>query len=126
MDLTPFIPNKFRTIYYNNAMRLSIVNKGVSYNFELTGKERQRINSILYQTGSKISQLLSIPMSLLKHMKFSKLISQQLSEVYRSQVPQILKNALTRARVNTRMAWNFLVAISTGKLPMSFLYTRPA
>ena len=101
-------------------MKLSILSKGMTYQLELTGKQIQRINSILYQTGSKISQLLSIPMSLLKHMKFSKLISQQLSEVYRSQVPQILKNALTRARVNTRMAWNFLVAITTGKLPMSF------
>ena len=101
--------------FFNSAMRLSILNKDLMYRFELTGKEKQRVNYILYQTGSTISRLISLPMSMLKHIKFSNLISQQLSNVYRSHVPQILNKALTRARVNHRMAWNFILAITTGK-----------
>ena len=118
MDLTKYIPNQLKNTFLNNAMRLSILNKGVTYKFELTGSERKHVNSILYQSGSALSKLMNIPLSMLKHMKFSKLVLPQLYNVYHSHVPQILTNALSRARVNYRMAWNFLVAITTGKLPV--------
>ena len=115
MDLTTFIPIKLRSIFVNNAMRLSILNKGVAYTFQLTEREREHVNSILYQTGSTVSKLMNTPLSMLKHMKFSKLISQQLSNIYRLQVPQILNKALNGARVNSKMVWNFVLAVTTGK-----------
>ena len=62
VDLTKFIQKQLKHTFFNNAMRLFIVNKDVTYKFESTGREK-RVNSILYQTRSTLSQLMNIPLS---------------------------------------------------------------
>jgi len=114
IDLTTFIPNKLRVIFLSNALQLSILRKGIRHKFELDEREINQINSVLYQTTSVISELITIPEPLLKHVKFSEVISYQLHKIYQNRVPEVLKKALRRGQVEQKMLWNFLVSVKTG------------
>jgi len=99
VDLTHYIPNQLRSVFFRNALKLSLLEKGIPYKFELDARERQLVNSILSQTGAIISELINIPGLILEHLKFSEVISSQLYYIYQTQVPKVLKSALERAHV---------------------------
>ena len=115
-DMMAYIPIKLHSLFFSNALRLSIFKKHVTYKVELSAREKDRVNSILSQVGSKLSDLLKTPTHILHSVKFSNLISNKLSNVYHTVFPQVIKNALSRAQVESAFIWNFLVAIRTGKL----------
>jgi len=116
MDLTSYIPDQFRSIFLTNALRLSFLEKGINHNFELNARERHRVNSVLSQAGKSISKLINVPESILKHTKFSEVISKQLSNMYHKTFPEVINSALKRAHVGSNFIWNFVIALRTGKL----------
>jgi len=120
VDLTAYIPDQLRSLFMSNALQLSLLEKGVTYNFELNTWERDQVNSILSHMGSTISELIKIPDSLLEHVKFSKLVSHQILEIYHKRFPRILKRAFKRAHVESNLVWNFLIAIRTGRQKLQY------
>ena len=114
MDLTTYIPSKLRSIFLNNILKLSILEKVEKYKFELNAKEKNKINSILFQTGYIISELINIPESVLTSMKFSQVLTRQFSNIFRTKIPPVLSRAFSRAHVETKFVWNFLIALRTG------------
>ena len=115
-DLTTYIPNKLHSLFFSNAVRLSVSKKQVTYKVELNAKEKDQVNSILSQVGSKLSELIKTPTHILNSVKFSDVISNKLSIVYRTIFPQVIRSALSRAQTETVFLWNFLVALRTGKM----------
>jgi len=116
VNLTAYIPDTLRSIFIRNALKMSIIKKGKTYSIELNRKERQQMNSILSLTGQTISKLINIPESLLQHVKISEVISSQLSNLYRTKLPEPLMRAFNRANVESKFIWNFLIALKTGTL----------
>ena len=114
-DLTSRIPYNLRNVFMRNAIILSFLDKGITYKFELNSMEKQKLNYVLSQMGNVISGLTKFPNTMLQHLKFSELISGQLSDIYHSTFPEVLKRALIKAHKETKFVWNFLIAIRTGK-----------
>ena len=114
MDLTAYIPSKLRSIFFNNILKLSVVEKVVKYKFELNAREKNKINSILFQTGYIISELINVPESVLTSMKFSQVLTRQFSNNFHTKIPAVLSRAFSRAHVETKFVWNFLIALRTG------------
>ena len=114
MDLTSLIPSKLRNIFLSNILKLSNLKTGAIYEFELNAKEKHKINSILSETGYTVSELINLPESVLTSMKFSQVLTSQFSNIFRIKIPAVLSRAFSRAHVQTKFAWNFLVSLRTG------------
>ena len=115
LDLTSYIPNDLRNVFLRNALRLSILDKGRTYKFELHSLEKQKLNYILSQMGVIISGLTTFSYTMLQHLKISEVIAGQLYRAYHSTFPEVIKRALSRAHKETKFIWNFLIVIRTGK-----------
>ena len=115
MDLTAYIPSKLRGIFLSNLLKLSILEKGFTYKFEMNAKEKQQVNSILSQTGYIVSELVKTPEVVLASMKFSKVLTRRFSTIFRIKIPDVLTKAFNRAHVESKFIWNFLVSLRTGK-----------
>ena len=115
LDVTSYIPSTLHNIFLRNALRLSILDRGITYKFELNFMEKQKLNNVLSRMGNIIAGITKFPDTVLQHLTFSDLISGQLSNIYHSTFPEVIKNALSRAHKETKFIWNFLIAVRTGK-----------
>ena len=121
VDLTVYIPSELRSIFLGNLLKLSIIEKGLTFNLELNAKEKQKINSILSRTGYIVSELFKIPESVLMGVKFSQVLTKPLSKIFRIKIPAVLSKAFRRAHIETKFVWNFLISLRTGMSKYCFL-----
>jgi len=95
---------------------LPLLETGSKYQFELNDEDLHNVNSVLSTLGNVITQLIDLPEWLLQDVKFSKIMSQEVSNIYNKKLPEVLKRAIARTNVDQTVVWNFLVAIQTGKV----------
>ena len=115
-DITQVIPKPIRKELVKNAIQMSFLQTTPSYRLQLTHGELSKANVILHKMGSVITKLITLPESLIKHVKFSEVVMDQASKVYESIFPDIIKEALKRTHIDDTIAWNFLIVFDAGSV----------
>jgi len=119
--LTSQIPSELRQVLVKNILGLSVLETGLKYQFELNDEDRHEVNLVISMLGGFITQLVNFPEWSLSEVKFSEIISQEVSNIYNNKLPGILKRAVARTSVDRILVWNSLIALQTGNSSLTHL-----
>jgi len=109
IDLITEIPKELREVLIKNVLGLPVLETGLKYQFELNNEDIQEVNSVFSTLGKVITQLVNLPEWLLHDVKFSDVISREVSNIYNSRLPAVLRRSIARTRVDYTLVWNSLV-----------------
>jgi len=116
VDLTSQIPKELRLLLVKNLLSLPVLDTGLKHQFELSDEDIQEVNSVFSTLGDAISHLVNLPEWLLQEVKFSEIITREVSNIYNNRLPEVLKRAIASTTVDHTLVWNSLVAIHTGTI----------